>query len=80
MTTLKDQLDWEQECRERGAQVYYAKQDRLRDKDRTEQTDAIQYIMHDRLRAIGDELHKDVMSGKAGIQSKYNKIVRQSSH
>lgn len=78
MATLKDQLDWEQECRERGAQVYYDKQDRLREKGRTEQTDAIQYIMHQRLREIGDELHKDVMSGKAGLQSKYSKIIRQS--
>lgn len=75
MKTLKDQIAWEQECQRRGAENYYATQDRLRDKGRTEQTDAIQYVMRTRLLEIGEAIKTDVTTGKAGIQSKYNKVL-----
>lgn len=78
MATLAEQIEWEAECGRRGSQNYYDNQDRLREKGRTEQTDAIQYIMRSRLVAIGDAIHEDVMSGKAGIQSKYNRVLRSA--
>lgn len=77
MATLNDQLEWEAECRRRGADKYYARQDVLREKGRTEQTDSFQYILHSRLAEVSETLETDLMSGNAGIQSKYNKLLNQ---
>lgn len=76
MATLQEQIQWETECAKRGAENYYATQDRLREGGRTEQSDAMQYIMRTRMRAIGDAITEDIYSGKAGIQSKYIGIIR----
>lgn len=75
MATLNDQIEWEAECRRRGAEKYYARQDVLREKGRTEQTDSFQYILHSRLAEVGEAIELDLMSGNAGIQSKYNALL-----
>lgn len=75
MPTIRDQIKWEQECSRRGASNYFARQDRIRDKGRTEQTEAVQYIMRSRLQDIGDAINEDVISGKAGVQSKFNRVL-----
>ncbi|APD18165.1 RNA polymerase [Vibrio phage JSF7] len=72
---LKDQIEWEQECANRGSANYYERQDRLREKNRTEQTDAYQYVMRTRLLDVAKAIEEDVVSGRAGIQSKYNKLL-----
>ncbi|CAM0009137.1 RNA polymerase [Vibrio phage K436] len=76
MLSISDQVKWEQECVQRGADTYYEKQDRLRDTGRAEHTDAIQYVMRTRLGEVGASIEEDVASGRAGIESRYNAALR----
>lgn len=73
---MKDQLEWEQECLDRGKEAYYARQDRAREKG-TELTDACSFILRDRLVEIGELLKQDCKAGARGLNAAYNKLVRQ---
>lgn len=73
---MQDQLEWEQECLDRGRQAYYARQEKAREKG-TELTDACSFILRDRLQEIGELIKSDCKLGARGKNASYNKLVRQ---
>ena len=75
MVTLRDQLEFEKECVERGTDRYYAAQDRLRESGQGDQADAVSYLLRERLEEVAEKLNKLSLS-KIGHGGKYNKLLR----
>ena len=73
---IHEQLKWEAECLERGSNIYYAQQDKLREKGHADQTDAISYVIRDRLVETGKHLEQIVSRGTAGVGARYNTAIR----
>ena len=73
---MQQQLEWEEECLNRGREAYYARQDKAREKG-NELTDASGFILRERLQEIGDLLKADCKAGSRGLNASYNKLVRQ---
>lgn len=73
---FKDQLEWEQECLNRGTSNYFARQDRTREQG-NELTDATNFILKDRLVEIADSIKDDCKLGARSKAASYNKLVRQ---
>lgn len=57
MATVADQIEWEQECLQRGSEKYYEQQDRLRASGNLEQTDVVSYLFKQRLVELAEALH-----------------------
>jgi DNA-directed RNA polymerase len=79
MPTIHEQLEWEQECLDRGSESYYANQDRLRDNGQADQTDAVSFIIKDRVLDAGEFLKESVSikNSKPGVNGQYNALVRR---
>lgn len=73
---MKDQLEWEEECLNRGREAYYLRQDKTRESG-TGLTDACSFVLRDRLQEIGRILQDTCKRGARGTNASYNKLVRQ---
>ena len=75
---LGQQIEWERECARRGSESYYANQDRLREQGAGDTTDAISYLIKDRLEDASDYL-RELVSGGVGRSAKYNAVIRMTA-
>ena len=76
MTTVHDQIAWEQKHAEISADRYYFKQDQLRDKDRGDEVDATRRIMQDRIAEVGRTI-ESLSHRRGGVGGKYNILMQQ---
>ena len=79
MSTLQEQIEWEEECLARGSASYFANQERLRDQGQGDQTELASYLIRERLVDTGDYL-KDLATCKirtAGVGAAYNIMLRR---
>lgn len=73
---INEQIAWERECQQRGSLRYYESQDKLRDSGQGDTTDAISYVMKDRLELAAKYLQQIAEKRQTGVSSNYNKILR----
>ncbi|MEH6358730.1 MAG: DNA-directed RNA polymerase [Pseudomonadales bacterium] len=75
MNTLADQLAWEKDLLERGAETYWANQDRLRANDDGDKGDGASHLIRERLREVAKliEERANVTKGRGG---KYTALLR----
>jgi DNA-directed RNA polymerase len=76
---LSDQLEWEQECIDRGSARYYANQDRLRSQGQAEQTEVVSYLLRDRLEDIAQTLETNARITAPGAGNKFLKLLQNSA-
>lgn len=76
--SIRDQIDWERECVERGSAQYYATQDRMRDSGQADQTDVVSWLLQERLGEIAKAI--EATANKTGGRGgKYNKLLKAAS-
>lgn len=73
---INEQAAWEIECQQRGSLRYFASQDKLRDSGHGDTTEAMSFILKDRLELSGKYLKQIAEKRQAGVSSHYNKILR----
>lgn len=73
---INEQVAWERECQKRGSLRYTESQDKLRDSGQGDTTQAMSYIMRDRLIIAGKYLKQIALRKQTGVSSHYNKILR----
>lgn len=73
---LKEQIDWEEECSQRGAERYRAQQDRLVAHGQGETTDVMKCILRERLEEVAAHLEESTQRGMMGVGGNYNGIIR----
>jgi len=76
MKTLEDQLEWEQECSDRGAARYAATQLRVKESGQGDTADTVQHLFRERLMEVAGELKKQAYTTK-GIQAHTNVYLRR---
>jgi len=72
---LSEQIAWEQELVERGAQTYWANQDRLRNNSEADKGDAVSFLLRQRMQETAERLEANMHTGR-GKGAKYNQLVR----
>lgn len=72
---IKDQLEWEVECLDRGSRAYYNNQDRLREQGQGDTTDAMSTLIRERLEDAASDLEATIGKGRAGVHNKYNSLI-----
>ena len=75
MATLADQIAWEKDLSERGAQTYWANQDRLRKNQDADKCDGVSHLMKERMREVATliEQRAKMISGRS---AKYGKLLQ----
>lgn len=73
---IGQQIEWEKECIKRGAERYYANQDRLREQGAGDTTDVMSHLIRERLEDAGEYL-KELSTGvQRGRSANYNSVIR----
>lgn len=75
---LGQQILWERECAKRGSESYYANQDRLREQGAGDTTDAISYLIKERLQDASEYL-RDLVYSNRGRAAKYNAVIKMTA-
>lgn len=76
---IGQQIEWEKECIRRGAERYYANQDRLREQGAGDTTDVMSHLIRERLEDAGLFLEELCKKGSRGKSANYNSVIRSVS-
>lgn len=75
--SIQEQIQWENECVQRGSERYYANQDRLREQGQVEQTDVVSGLLKKRLVDVARRIEEISKVVNATAFGKHNALLRR---